>query len=184
MSSNYKMMLSILFYLFVIHLNGDNLSSSFSLKKISKLATSFASVGFFVAGINIDDSLAAAAAAAAPTPTEKAAEQLFGLKKDRLLSCKQSSNCISSSAFRSLEHYGKPWSFSDSNSADQEFDIIVSALQSLDFRLKVVDTNREKYYVRAEARSTVPVTGTDDIEFLINPIDKIITYRTNSREVP
>lgn len=150
---------------------------SLDFRRLSKVVgASLASMSFMISGISIEDSLAASAGAAA-TP------QLYGLKKDRLLSCKPASNCISSSAFQSLEHYGKPWSFPDSNSADQEFELIVNALKSTEFRLKIVDQNNERRYIRAEARSAIPVTGTDDLEFLVNSIDKIITYRTNSREV-
>lgn len=154
-----------------------NRRPSLDFRRLTKVVgASLASVSFMISGINVDDSLAASTEAK-PTP------QLYGLKKDRLLSCKPSSNCISSSAFQSLEHYGKPWSFPDSNSADQEFELIVNALKSTEFRLKIADQNNERHYIRAEARSAIPVTGTDDLEFLVNPIDKIITYRTNSREV-
>ena len=168
---------SILLCFLMVQLNGTMISSSFTLKRVSKFfGNSIASISLLVGGINIEDSLAAPATTATPP-------QLYGLKKDRLLSCKQNSNCISSSAFQSLEHYGKPWAFSEANSADEEFQLILEALKSTDLRIKIADQNDVKRYVRAEARSAIPITGTDDIEFLVNPIDKIITYRTNSREV-
>jgi uncharacterized protein (DUF1499 family) len=112
---------------------------------------------------------------------------VFGLKKDRLLKCKDASNCISSSSFASLEHYGKPWQYGDV-SADQEFELILNAIKTVDKnninrRMTIVDQNKERHYVRAEARSALVVNSKDDVEFLINPIDKIITYRTNTREV-
>lgn len=176
MNSKCTMSISILLCFLMIQLNGA-MMNSFSLKKVAKfVGTSFASVSFLVGGINIEESSAVTAATTTPP-------QVYGLKKDRLLSCKPASNCISSSAFQSLEHYGKPWAFSDATSADDEFQIILDALKSTDFKLKIADQNNERHYVRAEARSAIPITGTDDIEFLVNPIDKIITYRTNSREV-
>lgn len=169
----------ILLCFLIIQLDASMISSSVSLKRIAKVVTtSFASLSLMVSGINVEASSAATKAAVTAVP-----EKLFGLKKDRLLSCKSASNCISSSAFQSLEHYGKPWSFSEANSADEEFQILLNALKSTEIRLKIADQNDEKRYVRAEARSAIPITGTDDIEFLVNPIDKIITYRTNSREV-
>ena len=178
-SSKYSMSMIILICFLAIELNGSIISPSFGIKRIAKIVgTSFASVSFMISGINVE--VTSAANTAAPTAVP---ERLFGLKKDRLLSCKSASNCISSSAFQSLEHYGKPWAFSESTSADEEFQILLNALKSTEIRLKIADQNDAKRYVRVEARSAIPITGTDDIEFLINPIDKIITYRTNSREV-
>jgi hypothetical protein len=52
-----------------------------------------------------------------------------------------------------------------------------------DFPLNIVDKDATKRYVRVETRSAVPLMGTDDIEFLVNSLDNIITYRSNSREV-
>jgi uncharacterized protein (DUF1499 family) len=172
----------IAFYFFIVcfittQLSSNLVGASFSLKRITRaFGASLASFSFIIGGFDVADSYAG-------PPGATTAPQLFGLKKDRLLSCKPSSNCISSSAFQSLEHYGKPWAFPESNSADEEYELIINALKSTEFRLKIADQNAEKHYVRAEARSAIPVTGTDDIEFLVNPIDKIITYRTNSREV-
>ena len=176
-SNRCSMSVAMLVCFLIINLNGTLSSSTFNLKRVVRvISSSFVSAGLMLGGINVDESTAATAATTTP-------QQLFGLKKDRLLVCKAASNCISSSSFQSLEHYGKPWAFPEENSADQEFEIILNALKSTDIRLKIVDQNDVRHYVRAEARSAIPITGTDDIEFLVNPIDKIITYRTNSREV-
>ncbi|CAN0169733.1 unnamed protein product, partial [Phaeothamnion confervicola] len=51
-----------------------------------------------------------------------------------------------------------------------------------DSTLKVVDVDVERLYLRAEAKSAVPPTGIDDIEFLIKPDDGLVTYRTKSRD--
>ena len=176
-SNKCSMSVALLVCFLIINLNGTLSSSTFNLKRVVRvISSSFVSAGLMLGGMNVDESTAATATTTTP-------QQLFGLKKDRLLVCKAASNCISSSSFQSLEHYGKPWAFPEENSADQEFEIILNALKSTDIRLKIVDQNDVRHYVRAEARSAIPITGTDDIEFLVNPIDKIITYRTNSREV-
>ena len=108
---------------------------------------------------------------------------LYGLKKDRLLPCKSKSNCFSSSSISSLDHYAKPWSFT-SKDGDQEYQEIVKVLGSItEFPLTIVDKDESKRYIRAETRSAIPLTGTDDIEFLVNGLDNIITLRSNSREV-
>ena len=39
------------------------------------------------------------------------------------------------------------------------------------------------YIFRATARSAIPPLGIDDVEFLLNPVDNIVTYRSNSREL-
>ena len=118
-----------------------------------------------------------------PLGVDAAFSPLYGLKKDRLLPCKSKSNCFSSSSISSLDHYAKPWSF-DSKDGDQEYQEIVKVLGSItEFPLTVVDKDASKRYVRAETRSAIPPTGIDDIEFLVNGLDNIITIRSNSREV-
>lgn len=105
--------------------------------------------------------------------------QINGLKKGRLLPCKTISNCISTSSINSIEKYGRPWTFE--NDPKSEFNAIIEAIKSDSF-LKIVDTNDDILYIRAEAKSAVPPSGIDDIEFLVNGLDKIIAYRSNSRE--
>lgn len=102
--------------------------------------------------------------------------QVNGLKKGRLLSCKTNSNCISTSAINSIEKYGRPWTFT--KSVDDEFNDILNAIKA-DQYLKIVDERQDLGYIRAEGRSAVPPTGTDDVEFLLNPLDNIITYRSS-----
>jgi uncharacterized protein (DUF1499 family) len=65
---------------------------------------------------------------------------------------------------------------------EEEYSEILNVLKS-DPYLKVADQDSSQFYIRAEAKSAVPPTGTDDIELLLNGKDKIITYRSNSREV-
>jgi uncharacterized protein (DUF1499 family) len=114
-------------------------------------------------------------------PCIAADTQINGLKNDRLLPCKAVSNCISTSSVNSVEKYSRPWEFIQAT-ADEEFDIAQKIIQE-DKYLKLVDVDKDKGYLRAEAKSAVPPSGIDDIEVLINKKDKIITYRSNSREV-
>ena len=108
-------------------------------------------------------------------------QQQYGLKKGRLLVCKQKSNCISSSSITSLDgKYGIPWTYN--KDAKDEYNELVNIVKSNKL-LKLIDINDDNYYIHAEAKSAVPPTGIDDIEFLLNPIDKIITYRSNSRDL-
>lgn len=116
---------------------------------------------------------------AADAPQKRTPPQVFGLKKGRLLPCRQISNCISTSSINSVEKYSRPWAFS--NDAEVEFKDLVNAVQQ-NSQLKVVEINEDNKYIHATAKSAVPPTGTDDVEFLLNPTDKIIAYRSNSRE--
>eukprot|EP01031_Cornospumella_fuschlensis_P038146 gene38146-46352_t len=104
----------------------------------------------------------------------------YGLKDGRLLKCRQKSNCISTSAINSVEKYSPPWEFSQS--PQKEYDDLVEAVKSTSY-LDLVEQDRDLLYLRAEAKSAFPPTGIDDVEFLINPKDKLITYRSNSRTV-
>jgi uncharacterized protein (DUF1499 family) len=147
-------------------------------RRFSKVCTTIlCTASALMIDLNSYVALADDAAATKPVP------QLYGLKKDRLLPCKSKSNCISSSSISSLDHYGKPWAF-ESKDGDAEYQQLVGVLESItDFPLNVVDKDATKRYVRVETRSAVPLMGTDDIEFLVNSLDNIITYRSNSREV-
>lgn len=105
---------------------------------------------------------------------------LYGLRKGRLMACKAKSNCISTSSINSLTQYGRPWTFEGDASA--EFDKVMSAARASEQFLEVAaDSDRDKGYVHLTAKAFP--SGIDDLEFLINPADKLITYRTNSREV-
>lgn len=106
--------------------------------------------------------------------------KVYGLKKGRLLPCTSKSNCISTSSINSVEKYSRPWEFS--TSPTEEYRQIVSVIDS-DPYLSIAEKDEANLYVRAEAKSAVPPTGIDDIELLINSKDKLITYRSNSRDV-
>lgn len=124
-----------------------------------------------------------AAIALADDGATKPAPLLYGLKKERLLPCKSKSNCVSSSSISSLEHYGVPWAF-EGKDGDAEYQQLVGVLGSIsEFPLTIAEKDATKRYVRVETRSAVPLTGTDDLEFLVNGLDNIITYRSNSRDV-
>jgi uncharacterized protein (DUF1499 family) len=112
--------------------------------------------------------------------THAAEAQLFGLKEGRLLPCPSRSNCISTSSVKSVEKYSRPWTFKVS--PEEMFAQVLSATKSIEF-LTIDEQDKEKFYIHLTAKSAVPPTSLDDIEFLINPSEKFITFRSNSREV-
>ncbi|KAJ1431621.1 hypothetical protein B484DRAFT_478892 [Ochromonadaceae sp. CCMP2298] len=114
-----------------------------------------------------------------PAPAAKPVV-VFGLKQGRLLACKAKSNCISTSSVKSVEKYSRPWEFS--KEVDEEYEEVLGAIRSLQY-LKIAEADKGLHYIHATAKSAFPPSGTDDVEFLLNGADKIITYRSNSREV-
>lgn len=105
--------------------------------------------------------------------------KLYGLKNGRLLPCKLKSNCISTSSVNSVVKYSRPWLYT--KPLADEFNEIVDVMSKNPY-LKVVAVDEGLHYIRAEAKSAFPPSGIDDIELLLNDNDKIITYRSNSRE--
>jgi len=105
--------------------------------------------------------------------------KLYGLKNGRLLPCKLKSNCISTSSVNSVVKYSRPWLYT--KSVVDEFNEILDVMNKNPY-LKVVTADESLHYIRAEAKSAFPPSGIDDIELLLNDNDKIITYRSNSRE--
>ena len=116
-----------------------------------------------------------------PLSTQAAVDTpLYGIVKGRLRVCPAISNCISTASFRSLDKYGKPWVYSS------DTETIWTALKqelASNALFKVVETKDDIKYIHAEARSALPPTGVDDVEFLLIPEDSLVTYRSNSREV-
>lgn len=114
------------------------------------------------------------------TSSDISKSQFYGLTRgDRLLGCKTMGNCISTSAVKSVEKYSRPWTYD--GSADEIYEKIISIIKEDPF-ISFKESEKEKLYVHAEAKSAVPPTGIDDIEFVVNPRDKIIAYRSSSRE--
>lgn len=48
--------------------------------------------------------------------------------------------------------------------------------------IKVVEVNNEDYYLHAEAPSTVPKGGIDDLEFILLPDESLVLFRSSSRQ--
>lgn len=100
-----------------------------------------------------------------------------GLVDDRLRGCDASENCVSTSAVTSPGQFGAPWSYSPLTT-DAAFTALLKALGN-----SIAEVDRDKYYVRATAPSTIrgyPTTDVDDIEFKLK--DNLVFYRSVSRE--
>lgn len=107
------------------------------------------------------------------------ATSYYGIKDGSLLSCKPKSNCLSTSSVKSFDKFSAPWLYN--GDVESMYDSLFKVIQSNSF-YKIVEAIPSSY-IHVEAKSAVPIGGTDDIEFLFNDKDKIISYRSNSREV-
>lgn len=103
---------------------------------------------------------------------------------DRLQICAAQSNCISTSNVKSLDKYSAPWIIpSQINDPEVGWLNLIAVIKN-DKSLIVKEINSNEHYLRAEAKSSYPPTGTDDVEFLMPyPSDRTIFYRSNSRDV-
>ena len=160
-----------LLLLCVLHLLSHGTCFKIDLKFIGKRV--IASVATVVITIDSQNYIANANDGITTTP------KLYGLKSGRLLPCKLKSNCISTSSVNSVVKYSRPWIYT--KSLTDEFNEIIDVLTKNPY-LKVVNVDEGLHYIRAEAKSAFPPSGVDDIELLLNDNDKIITYRSNSRE--
>lgn len=157
---------------FFVLMSTTFISHAYGVKFMRKMATTSTAVAFLF--VNSDIPIANAAQINPNTP-------INGIVKGRLLKCATKSNCYSTSSVNSIDHYGTPWTFE--GDSDQAWSKLVATLKTTQY-LKVVEVDDDKKYIRAEGKSVVPPTGIDDVEFLMaSPSDKLVTYRTNSREM-
>ncbi|CAM9723900.1 unnamed protein product, partial [Sphacelaria rigidula] len=127
----------------------------------------------------------AIAAAAAGLLTSLAGASIAGAETPASLpSCPTEGNCVSSSSFKLVmqEKYLAPWYFADDKADPKDaFSKLEDAVQK-DANLKTVETDAEKFYLRAVARSAVPPDGFDKVEFLLRPEDGLVTFRSSSQK--
>lgn len=129
-------------------------------------------------------SLSSVVALTTASPAFAAAEPpKTGIQRNgRLAACPNQGNCLSTSSIRSLDKFSSPWTFENTgDSIDEAWSKLVKIIKE-DPLLKLEELDNEKFYLRATAKSAIPPTGLDDLEFLLRPEDKIATYRTASRE--
>ena len=172
----YHYLFQLLIILIVIVLNNGLQVQLGSVSKVLRNLLIIPIINYNIVSFNPDISYASSS-----STQQQQQQQQYGLKKGRLLVCKSKSNCISSSSITSLDgKYGIPWKFT--KEPKDEYNELLNIIKSNKL-LKLIDYNNDLLYIHVEAKSSIPIGGIDDIEFLINPLDKIITYRSNSREL-
>ena len=179
----YHYLFQVLIILIVIVINNGLQVQLGSVSKVLRNLLIIPIINYNIVSFNPDISYASSSSSSTTTTTtsNQQQQQQYGLKKGRLLICKSKSNCISSSSITSLDgKYGIPWKFT--KEPKDEYNELLNIIKSNKL-LKLIDNNNDLLYIHVEAKSAIPIGGIDDIEFLINPLDKIITYRSNSREL-
>lgn len=96
----------------------------------------------------------------------------------RISDCPTSPNCVSSLA-QDESRYVSPFSFSMAIAPDEAWEALKCALGT-EPRTRIVEEDREHWYLRAEATSRL-FRFVDDVEFQVVPEERLIHVRSASR---
>jgi len=103
----------------------------------------------------------------------------------RLEKCRGDVPCVSTSSVGSPGKFGAPWTFSpETNDFDTAWESLKGAVETNELEGKIVELEESAsmpyYYMRAEFPGFI--RGIDDLEFKLVKEDKLVTYRSSSRE--
>lgn len=79
-------------------------------------------------------------------------------------------NCVSTASVRQVDLYAPPWTFPDTMSADEAMARLKGLINS-DSKLEILQQSDR--YLKVKGTRNL---GTDEIEFLVNPHDKVVTF--------
>lgn len=103
----------------------------------------------------------------------------------RLSGISATENGVSTSAVKNPSRFVSPWNYStETDQASKAFSSLQAALLKVEplAAIDTVDTNfRSSGYYYLHATVSTPATGTDDIEFIIRPDDRLALFRSASR---
>ncbi|GAX15992.1 hypothetical protein FisN_22Hu151 [Fistulifera solaris] len=103
----------------------------------------------------------------------------------RLSGISATENGVSTSAVKNPSRFAAPWNYStETDQASKAFSSLQAALLKVEPTVEIdtVDTNfRSSGYYYLHATLSSPATGTDDIEFIIRPEDRLALFRSASR---
>lgn len=103
----------------------------------------------------------------------------------RLSAISATENGVSTSAVKNPSRFASPWNYStETDQASKAFSSLQAALLKVEplATIDTVETNfRNSGYYYLHATVTSPGTGTDDIEFIIRPEDRLALFRSASR---
>jgi len=88
-------------------------------------------------------------------------------------------NCISTKNVRQLDLYAAPWTFETS---PDEVIARIKGVVAADPYLELTSTESENpFYIKAKATRSIFV---DNLEFLVNPVDKVVFFRAQQEGEP
>jgi len=87
-------------------------------------------------------------------------------------------NCISTSNIKQLENYMAPWTFEVT--PEEAFARIKGVIAS-DATFTVIQMDSDTMYIKAETRRSRGIA--DQFEFLINPADKVVVFRSGQKGI-
>lgn len=110
-----------------------------------------------------------------------------GRRRDgRLLVCRADENCVSCSSVKSPSKFGAPWSytpetFSETRAWKSLKDTLLS-VQGVELVEENLTAEDGTFYLHATAPALIPPGSVDDLEFVLNPKDKLVFYRSATRD--
>ena len=103
----------------------------------------------------------------------------------RLSGISATENGVSTSAVKNPSRFASPWNYStETDQASKAFSSLQAALLKVEPAVEIdtIDMNfRSSGYYYLHATVSTPATGTDDIEFIIRPEDRLALFRSASR---
>ncbi|CAM9781178.1 unnamed protein product [Chrysoparadoxa australica] len=96
-----------------------------------------------------------------------------------IVPCPDEAACFSTANFNQLARYIAPWSYDGIIEGGEEAYEALAAVLAKSTQLTVIETDPKGLYVKCEAKSALG--GYDDFEFLVKPQDKLLTFKTRTR---
>ena len=89
-------------------------------------------------------------------------------------------NCVSTASVKLVDLYAAPWTWPEGFAADEVLGRLKGVIDS-DPTLTLVEEQKENRYLRVRAARNF---NTDEIEFVVNPSDRVVTFKSQQVEGP
>jgi len=142
------------------------------------------SVAGILAGAAVSASILATSPAAAAEPA--AQQQSFSIAACVKPASGAPANCVSTASVKQVDLYMAPWTWPEGTSVDEVVGRLKGVIDS-DASLQLIDQqqtqddDRRRYYFKVRAARNF---NSDEIEFVVNPADRVITFKSQQVEGP
>lgn len=89
-------------------------------------------------------------------------------------------NCVSTASVKQVDLYMPPWSWQEGTSTEEVVGRLKGVIAS-DSTLSLEEQSENRYYFRVKVARNF---CSDEIEFLVNPADRVVTFRSQQVEGP